>query len=71
MKTTTQVKAGGVKQDHNQTSGALKVRSSVKAGGIKYNHNQTSRAIRRNVKAGSKPADPTDTRLVRLSRILP
>ena len=32
MKTTTQVKSGGVKYNHNQTSAALKVKTNVKAG---------------------------------------
>ena len=62
MKTTTQVKSGGVKHNHNQTSAALKVRTSVKAGGIRQNHSQTSAAlkVKTNVKAGTKPADPPD-----------
>ncbi|MCY2978460.1 MAG: hypothetical protein NTU79_07320 [Planctomycetota bacterium] len=62
MKVTTQVKAGGVKYNHNQTSAALKVRTSVKAGGIKFNHSQTRAAlkVKTNVIAGRKPIDPPD-----------
>ncbi len=32
MKTKTQVKAGGIRQNHNQASAALKVKTNVKAG---------------------------------------
>ena len=32
MKTKTNVKAGGIKWQHNQTSAALKVQTNVKAG---------------------------------------
>ena len=41
MKTKTNVKAGGVRTNHNQTG--LKVASKVKAGGVRLNHNQTTR----------------------------
>ena len=32
MKTKTNVKAGGIKYQHNQTSAALKVQTHIKAG---------------------------------------
>ena len=47
MKIKTNVKAGGMKIQHNQTlvagtshSAGLKVRTNVKAGGAHINHNQ-------------------------------
>ena len=48
MKVNSNVKAGGVKLNHNQKVKGLRVKSSVKAGntidegdGVKLNHNQT------------------------------
>jgi hypothetical protein len=42
MKIRTQVKAGGVRQNHNETQArGLKVRTSVQAGAIAPNHNET------------------------------
>ena len=44
MKIKTNVKAGGIEMQHNQTAArSLKVKSGVKAGGISLNHNQTQR----------------------------
>ena len=40
MRVKSNVKAGGVKLNHNQTVKGLRVRSNVKAGGISFNHNQ-------------------------------
>ncbi|MEP7342724.1 MAG: hypothetical protein ABI977_33655 [Acidobacteriota bacterium] len=39
MKVKTQVKAGGLRINHNQT--AVRVKTGVKAGGLRVNHNQT------------------------------
>ena len=42
MKITTNVKAGALNLNHNQTiARGLKVKSNVKAGGLAANHNQT------------------------------
>ena len=42
MKVKSNVKAGGVKFNHNQTvSKGLRVQSKLKAGGISAQHNQT------------------------------
>ena len=45
MKVKSNVKAGGLKVNHNQTVKGLRVRSSIKAGpgsgGIMLNHSQT------------------------------
>lgn len=41
MKLKTNVKAGGVSFNHNQSTG-LKLKTSVKAGGVSLNHNQTA-----------------------------
>ena len=48
MQVKTQVKAGGIMFNHNQTlvrdhvpRQPLKVKTHVKAGGIMFNHNQT------------------------------
>ena len=39
MKTKTNVKAGGLRTNHNQSG--IAVKSNVKAGGLKQNHNQS------------------------------
>jgi len=45
MKTKTNLKAGGMMANHNETlvrdSRGLKVKTGVKAGGIMVNHNET------------------------------
>ncbi|HEX5735524.1 MAG TPA: hypothetical protein VF131_22045 [Blastocatellia bacterium] len=45
MKVKSNVKAGGLNLNHNQTinrkNGGLRVKSNVKAGGFRLNHNQT------------------------------
>jgi hypothetical protein len=42
MKVQTQIKAGGIGLNHNQTLvRSLKAQTQVKAGGIGLNHNQT------------------------------
>jgi len=42
MKIKTNVKAGGLTLNHNQTAvRGLRVKSNVKAGGLTQNHNQT------------------------------
>lgn len=44
MKIKSNVKAGGMKVNHNQTvvkNNGLRIKSNVKAGGITLNHNQT------------------------------
>ena len=54
MKTKTNVKAGTVRYNHNQTAAGLKVKSSVKAGGVTLNHSQTAAGLKvqTSVKAG-------------------
>lgn len=39
MKIKSNVKAGGLKTNHNQNT--ISVKSKVKAGGLKSNHNQS------------------------------
>lgn len=66
MKIKSNVKAGALSDNHNQTLvGGLKVKSGVKAGAVKVpddmksnNHNQTlvrGLKVKTNVKAGHKP----------------
>ena len=43
MRVKSNVKAGGLSYNHNQTAKGLRVKSSVKAGGISFNHNQKVR----------------------------
>ena len=61
MKIRTNVKAGGLATNHNQTaSRGLKVKTKVKAGGI-MNHNQTATRglkVKSGVKAGFEPNSP-------------
>jgi hypothetical protein len=45
LKIKSNVKAGALSPNHNQTMRGLKVQSSVKAGGIQVNHNQTAKQI--------------------------
>ena len=52
MKTKTNVKAGGIKHQHNQTSAGVKVQTNVKAGcpicrrgPILFNHNDGVKSI--------------------------
>ena len=55
MRIKSNVKAGGISMQHNQTIRSLKVKSGVKAGRIVSNHNQTvTRGLRvkTNIKAG-------------------
>jgi len=56
MKIKTNVKAGAVASNHNQTvARGLKVKTNVRAGGIALNHNQTvarGLKVKTNVKAG-------------------
>ncbi len=40
MKTKTNVKAGGLMMNHNQSG--LRVKTNVKAGGLILNHNQSA-----------------------------
>jgi hypothetical protein len=57
MKIKSNVKAGALADNHNQTaSRGLKVKSNVKAGGITNNHSQTAARglkVKSGVKAGS------------------
>ena len=62
MKVKSNVKAGGVNMQHNQTvTRGVRVKSGVKAGGVNLQHNQTiareSKGLRvkSHVKAGGKP----------------
>lgn len=41
MRVKTNLKAGGIRWNHNQTAKGLRVKSGVKAGGHRWNHNQT------------------------------
>ena len=41
MKVKSNVKAGKLGANHNQTAKGLRVKSSLKAGGVSLNHNQT------------------------------
>jgi hypothetical protein len=43
MRVKSNVKAGGISFNHNQTTKGLRVKSNVKAGGISFNHNQKVR----------------------------
>ena len=56
MKIKTNVKAGLIAANHNQTvARALKVKTGVKAGGVQMQHNQTMARglkVKTNVKAG-------------------
>ncbi|HKQ77957.1 MAG TPA: hypothetical protein VJ810_29945 [Blastocatellia bacterium] len=54
MKVKTNVKAGKITTNHNQTvARGLKVKSGVKAGAIASNHNQTvGLKVKTGVKAG-------------------
>ena len=59
MKVKSNVKAGGLKINHNQTvaSKGLRVKSSVKAGpGVVLQHNQTVKSLR--VKSRIRPGGP-------------
>ena len=44
MKIKTNVKAGGIERNHNQSAakGGLPVKTQVKAGRLVYNHNQAA-----------------------------
>jgi len=59
MKIRTNVKAGGLATNHNQTATrGIKVKSGVKAGGLSVNHNQTTAhglKVKSGVKAGWPP----------------
>jgi len=56
MKIKTNVKAGGMPLNHNQTAArGLKVKTNVKSGALTQNHNQTATRglkVKTNVKAG-------------------
>jgi len=41
MKVKSNVKAGGIKLNHNQAVKGLRVKAGVKAGGRRLQHNQT------------------------------
>ena len=41
MRVKSNMKAGALSGNHNQTVKGLRVKSSVKAGGVKLNHSQT------------------------------
>src|SRR5262245_24228367 len=62
MKVKTNVKAGGIESQHNQTvTRCLKVKSGVKAGGFEHQHNQTvarGLKVKSGVKAGLAMAKP-------------
>ena len=64
MKVKTNVKAGAIATNHNQTvSRGLKVKTKVKSGGINLNHNQTAARglkVKTNVKAGATPSKTGD-----------
>ena len=61
MKIKTNVKAGGISLQHNQTAvRALKVQTNVKAGTLPPNHNQTlakGLKVKTGVKAGAGTGD--------------
>ncbi len=44
MKLKTNIKAGALGTNHNQTPAALKLKSNIKAGALGTNHNQTPAA---------------------------
>jgi len=50
MRVRTNVKAGGISGNHNQS--LLQVKTGVKAGGINQNHNQSLLRVKTGVKAG-------------------
>jgi hypothetical protein len=56
LKVKSNIKAGGLSVNHNQTTPrGLKVKSGVKAGGLSSNHNQTAARglrVKSNIKAG-------------------
>ena len=55
MKIKTNIKSGGLSNNHNQTmarAAGLKIRTSIKAGGFTSNHNQT---CARDMKAWAGP----------------
>ena len=56
MRVKTNVKAGAISKNHNQTVKGLRVKSNVKAGALTRNHNQTVKGLRvkSSVKAGWK-----------------
>ena len=43
MKIKTNLKAGGMRVNHNQTAKGLRIKSGVKAGGFRWNHSQTAK----------------------------
>jgi len=61
MKIKTNVKAGGISLQHNQTvSRGLKVKTNVKAGIMEQQHNQTMTRglkVKTGVKAGATTGD--------------
>jgi hypothetical protein len=61
MKIKTNVKAGGIPLQHNQTvARGMKVKTNVKAGGVTMQHNQTSAhglKVKSGVKAGTCPGE--------------
>jgi hypothetical protein len=61
MKIKTNLKAGKLTTNHNQTAAhGLKVKSNVKAGGLTVQHNQTMTRglkVKSGVKAGICPGD--------------
>ena len=55
MRIKTNVKAGRLASNHNQTIRSLKVKSGIKAGKLASNHNQTISSglrVKTNVRAG-------------------
>jgi hypothetical protein len=66
MRIKTNVKAGGLTLNHNQTAARnLKVKSGVKAGALIDNHNQTAARglkVKTNIKAGVHPEPKRHTR---------
>lgn len=55
MRVKSNIKAGSLTSNHNQTVKGIRVKSSVKADGIKHNNNQTARGlkVKSSVKAGN------------------